>query len=161
MGKLETPLSEKVNKIVSSLIQSHLPRTPYVFPDEWGYLLREFEAVGEPGQGMRRYQMLVVARQDTEAAFMRDMGSAIKFKGLGFNILGGVKDMDTGKWTPCHTVAELLDLADTMRGENRLVTVEKDYLRWFNRAFWDKMERKQLERRHRSMSGPLVTVERR
>lgn len=62
----------------------------------------------------RRYQIAVVIRGDKPAEYRRDLGKVKK--GVDqFRIPGGVVDRDTGRFNICHTVGELMDIADHLR----------------------------------------------
>lgn len=72
--------------------------------------------IQSPGsKGFRRYQIIRVIRSDRVAEFRKDLGPAKKFKGVEqIAIPGGV--IDGKKIYIEHTVAELKDIADTIRG---------------------------------------------
>lgn len=56
-------------------------------------------------------------RGDKPAEMRRDMGLAKQFKGVNqLRIPGGAKDDTTGVFHIEHTVGELVDIADHMRG---------------------------------------------
>lgn len=63
----------------------------------------------------RRYQIIVVMRNDKPAEFRKDMGLAKKFKADQLRIPGGGQDEVTGKFWIVHTVGELMDIANQMR----------------------------------------------
>jgi hypothetical protein len=69
-----------------------------------------------PGsRGFHRYQILYVVRGDKLSEAWLDMGLAKKFKVDQFRIPGGVADGETGRIEICHTVGELMDIADFLR----------------------------------------------
>ena len=76
--------------------------------NEKAYSLQEFHEQSPTFDGFHRYRVIMVNRGDRLAEYREDMGLAKNFKGIRqFNI--------PSLWE--HSVAELLDLADTLRDE--------------------------------------------
>lgn len=67
------------------------------------------------GKGWHRYQVIKVIRNDRVLEYRRDMGKATRFAAPEFRVLGGVADPITGRLESCHTVGELVDIADAQR----------------------------------------------
>ncbi len=76
--------------------------------NEKAYSLQEFHEQSLGSKGFHRYRVIMVNRGDRLAEYREDMGLAKNFKGIRqFNI--------PSLWE--HSIAELLDLADTLRNE--------------------------------------------
>lgn len=69
-------------------------------------------------RGFHRYQIFKVIRDgDKIAEYQRDMGDSDQWEGVEqFRIPGGVQDEDTGRIYIEHTVGELIDIAEWLRG---------------------------------------------
>ena len=94
---------------------SLLPATLEVSYDELAFNLSELiqpAPVGAP----RRFQIILVIRNDALAEYRIDLGPASDFTTPEFRIPGGVVDESTGRGEILHTVGELKDIAIEMRG---------------------------------------------
>jgi len=92
---------------------SLLPATLEVSYDEPAFNLSELvqpTPVGEP----RRFQIILVIRNDALAEYRIDLGHASNFTTPEFRIPGGVVDEFNGRGEILHTVGELKDIADEM-----------------------------------------------
>ena len=65
-------------------------------------------------QVLHRFQVIIVVRDDSLAEFRIDLGLASDFKRPEFRIPGGVV-VGHGRIEILHTVAELQEIADTLR----------------------------------------------
>jgi hypothetical protein len=94
---------------------SLLPATLEVSYDEPAFNLSELiqpTPIGAP----RRFQIILVIRNDALAEYRIDLGPASAFTTPEFRIPGGVVDEITGRGEILHTVGELKDIAIEMRG---------------------------------------------
>ena len=92
---------------------SLLPATLEVSYDELAFNLSELiqpAPVGAP----RRFQIILVIRNDALAEYRIDLGPASDFTTPEFRIPGGVVDESTGRGEILHTVGELKDIATEM-----------------------------------------------
>jgi hypothetical protein len=92
---------------------SLLPATLEVSYDELAFNLSELiqpAPVGAP----RRFQIILVIRNDALAEYRIDLGPASDFTTPEFRIPGGVVDESTGRGEILHTVGELKDIATAM-----------------------------------------------
>ena len=91
--------------------------TTYVLMDEPCLSLSEINLQSPGNKGFHRYRIIRVIREgDKVADYRKDLGKVKKFKGVDqFRIPGGVID-DKGKIDIVHTVGELIDLANSVRG---------------------------------------------
>jgi len=80
--------------------------TDYVLDNELALGLFEMNLQSPYSKGFHRYQIIHVIRNDKPAEFRRDMGTAKKNKVDQFRIPSFM----------VHTVRELMDMADDMRG---------------------------------------------
>lgn len=86
-----------------------------VLPDEACYFLMERNLPSSNHRGKSRYQILRLVRDDRIVTAYIHLGPAGRFKANQFDMMGcGVSD--SGKAIPMHTVAELQDGADELRG---------------------------------------------
>jgi len=90
--------------------------THYVMGDEPCLLLTEQNFVAPDYKGWRRYQVVFVMRNGEPAEYRADMGPAEMFDSDQFRIPGGAIDSGTGRVYIEHTVNELRDIADWLRG---------------------------------------------
>ncbi len=90
--------------------------TTYALKDEPCLGLFELNFKSPDQRSRRRYQIVVVMRNDKPAECRHDLGLASKFKKVDqFRIPGGVTNRETGRIEICHTVGELMDIADHLR----------------------------------------------
>jgi hypothetical protein len=78
-----------------------------VTPDEKAFRLAELVLMAPDYSGFRRYQLIIVNRNDELAEYREDMGPAAGFTAPEFNILA--------MWE--HSVAELREMADLNRDD--------------------------------------------
>lgn len=88
--------------------------TKAVFRDEWCWYLGEFELPSRSGKSKSRYQLLRVIRADRLATAYIYLGPAKSFTADQFQMIGGI--VENGRGQAFHTVAELQDGADVLRG---------------------------------------------
>ena len=107
MNKVMPKLSRLI-PVVSKLVTS----TSYSLPDEkaWAYL--EVEEQASDYSGFHRYRVIYLNRDGNDAEYCEDMGKAENF-------IGAKKTIHIPSlWE--HTVAELKDLADSLRYEHKI-----------------------------------------
>ena len=93
---------------------SLLPATLEISYDELAYSLSELiqpSPLGAP----RRFQIILVVRNDVLTEYRTDLGPSSNFTTPEFRIPGGVIDEITGRGEMLHTVGELKDIAIEMR----------------------------------------------
>ena len=88
--------------------------TDYVLLDEPCLGLYEMNMQSPDYRGFHRYQIIQVMRGDRPVEMRRDLGLAKSIKANQFRIPGGAED--DGKFYIEHTVGELVDIAEHMRG---------------------------------------------
>ena len=90
----------KKNMLITATLDIH--------PNEKAWSLQEAHLQSPGSRGFHRYRIILVNRDGKLAEFREDMGLAKNFKGIRqFNV--------PSLWE--HSVAELLDIADTLRNE--------------------------------------------
>ena len=89
-----------------------------VDPDEYALGLSETNEMRSDSRGWERVQRITVVRSDRPAVYLKSLGPRDDFTADGFNIPSGVPDEATGRWVLVHTVAELQELADTIREQD-------------------------------------------
>ena len=92
--------------------------TKTVFNDEPCYYLGEFNLQHEGKTGRVRFQVLRVVRNDRLVTAYVPLGPARDFTANQFQTWGG--QVVDGRGTAWHTVAELRDIADELRGQKPL-----------------------------------------
>ncbi len=92
--------------------------THWITEDEPCLGLYESNLQSPDSRGFHRYQIIYVMRGDKPAEYKKDMGLTKDIKANQLRILGGAKDDVTGKFYIEHTVGELRDIANGMRGVN-------------------------------------------
>ena len=90
--------------------------TDYVLIDEPCLGLYEMNMQSPGSRGFHRYQIIQVMRGDKPREYRRDLGLAKNIKANQFRIPGGAIDEVTGRVYIEHTVGELVDIAEYMRG---------------------------------------------
>lgn len=117
-----------------------------------------FELVQQsPGsKGFRRYQILLVVRDDRVSEFRRDLGPASSFTAPEFRIPGGVRE--GRKIYIEHTVGELADIADLQRNGyfDQPEIVPTDLIGGYH----DHVDQVKKHRTKASHFGPLHRVQR-
>ena len=93
-----------------------------VFREEPCYYLGEFILPSKSGKSRSRYQLLRIVRADRLVTAYVYLGPAAKFLADEFQMLGGV--VENGRGQVFHTVAELQDGADEIRGRKLLRELE-------------------------------------
>jgi hypothetical protein len=99
--------------------------TAEVHMDEPAFYLSELvqpSPLGAP----RRFQIILVIRNDAIAEYRVDLGPASEFTTPEFRIPGGVIDEATGRGEILHTVGELKDIADEMHERAAPVVQTRD-----------------------------------
>ena len=136
-----------------------LPSLYEVSSDERVYTLWELNLV-PPDSGLaRRYQIIVVWRDDVgKCQYSEDMGLATLFiNGPKCVQSAALPDDKATDW--CYTVAEVKDLADQLRGidmEKILGPEHEDLVQGYH----DGIDEHFLQRKNVSVSGPLYKTER-
>jgi len=93
---------------------SLLPATLEISYDELAYSLSELTQPSPLG-APRRFQIILVVRNDVLTEYRIDLGPSSNFTTPEFRIPGGVIDEITGRGEMLHTVGELKDIATEMR----------------------------------------------
>lgn len=130
-------------------------RTRAVFEDEPCYLLREEIRPSRSYKSRSRYQMLSVVRNDRLVTAWVYLGPAAKFQADQFQIPGG--EIVEGRGKVWHTVAELREIADELRGRKPRRELEPLDLQGAFRSF---AEEKGRRRKHQSTFGWGVKLQR-
>lgn len=110
--------------------------TKAVFRDEPCWYLGEYNLPSKSGKSRSRYQLIRVVRNDRLETAWVYLGPARKF-GDQFQMIGGY--MENGRGYAVHTVAELQDGADEIRGRDPRREVEPTDLQG---AFIQRAEQK-------------------
>lgn len=123
-------------------------RTRTVMDNEPCYYLGEFVRPSQSGKSKSRYQVLQVVRDDRLVTAFVYLGPAASFPADQFQIPGG--DVAEGRGRCWHTVAELRDIADEVRGMAPWREVEPSDLQ---SAYWKHREEQGRKARHQSTFG--------
>ena len=86
--------------------------------DEPCFGLVELDLLRPDSHGYNRYQILYVVRRDRLAEYREDLGVRERWDADNFRIPGGVH-WANGTMEILHTVGELRDIADVLRGRPR------------------------------------------
>lgn len=126
--------------------------------DEPCFNLSELNLVAPDGKSWRRYQILVVVRDDELANVRVDLGPRGRFRAPEFRVPGGVVDDATGKIEILHTVGELRDIADHQRAGRfwQPEIVPTDLIGRYH----DQQDKNRKRRRGSSQFGALHRVQR-
>ena len=90
--------------------------THYVVKNEPCMGLYEINEQSPGNKGFHRYQIVHVVRNDKPAEYRKSLGPISQFKGVDqLRIPGGVADGN--KFQILHTVGELMNIADELRGD--------------------------------------------
>ena len=122
--------------------------------DEPCFYLREVNLQSPDFHGWHRYQLLTVVRYEKFAEYIEDLGPRELYPTSDqFGIPGGVVDQQTQHVEILHTVGELRDIADVLRGErSRALDISPSDL---VKGYRDAMEQRPLRRRAVSSFGPI------
>lgn len=85
--------------------------------DEPAFCLTELAHNRPDSRGFHRYQVIYVLRGDNLVEHWRDLGPAGTFTASPFRVPGGIID-SAGRVEILHTVAELRDIADSLRAQS-------------------------------------------
>ncbi len=95
--------------------------TVYVAEDEPCLGLTEGHWQSPGSKGFHRYQRIFVMRDDKPALYEKDMGDARWFKNIDpISIPGGAYDEVDDKYYVEHSVGELVEIANQIRGSEPL-----------------------------------------
>ena len=141
---IEAPKGVKGISAVTNVVQD----------DELCFLLAEENRLSRSGKTMVRYQLLKVVRDDRLVTAYVYLGPAKKFPADQFYMVGGVIDED-GRGRAFHTVAELQDGAEELRGRKPMREIEPSDLQT---QFRNQVEETRLILRHQSTFGPKVQI---
>ena len=111
----------------------------------------------QEGHGWRRYQIVTVIRGERFAQWWDDLGPRSSHTADQFRIVGGVP-VGKGRIECLHTVGELRAMADRLRA-GALLKFDYEPTNWAS-AYYDALDTAKLVRRHQSVSGPAVTIQR-
>ena len=126
-----------------------LPATLEISYDELAYSLSELiqpSPLGAP----RRFQIILVIRDNDLAEYRIDLGPSSDFTAPEFRIPGGIVDEITGRGEILHTVGELKDIAIEMR-ERGVPTLPRRNI-W--QEFYDQQEEKEKSAIGYTIFGP-------
>ena len=128
-----------------------IPTTLVIIPNEKALALAEENQPSPiPGEGWRRVQSIFVVRGDRPAEWRHDLGPVANFKATQFRVPSYLE----------HTVAELQDIANTLRGdtdrpaEKILAEERAKSLETFEEKAQDHMNARGEVARNRSKFGP-------
>src|SRR5262245_17627544 len=124
-------------------------RTRAVFDDEPALYLGEFNLPARNSKGMNRYQVLRAIRNDRVVTARVYLGPSAAFTARQFQIPGGEVFPD-GRGRVWHTVAELRECADELRGIKNPDIAPSN----LQTAFRNMVEERGRRRRHASTFGP-------
>ena len=130
-------------------------RTRIVLDDEPCYLLCEFIQPSRSFKSKSRYQRLSIVRGDRLVTAWVYLGPAASFAQDEFQIPGG--DVVEGRGKVWHTVGELREIAEELRGRKPYREQEPSDLQTMLRSFVDERNR---WRRHTSTFGEGVHLQR-
>lgn len=130
-------------------------RTRAVFEDEPCYYLGEFIRPSRSFKSKSRYQVLAVVRDDRLVTAFVYLGPAASFAADQFQIPGG--EIIEGRGKVWHTVAELREVADELRGRKPRRELGPLDLQ---SAFREFVEERGRRRRHQSTFGRGVKLQR-
>lgn len=120
-----------------------------VLPSEACYFLMERNLPSANSRGKSRYQILRLVRDDRLVTAYIHLGPASRFRADQFDMMGcGLTD--SGKPIPVHTVAELQDGADELRGRRPRRELEPSDIKG---AYQNYQEEKARRERHQSTFG--------
>jgi hypothetical protein len=129
-----------------------------VRPDEPCFNLSELNLMAPDSRSVRRYQVLVLVRDDRLANVRIDLGPATSFAAPEFRVLGGVVDEVTKKIEILHTVGELRDIAEYQR---HTPTWQPEVVRTdIVGRYHDQLDKNRRRRRTQSVIGPHLRVQR-
>ena len=126
-----------------------LPATLEISYDELAYSLSELiqpSPLGAP----RRFQIILVIRDNDLAEYRLDLGPSSAFTAPEFRIPGGIVDEITGRGEILHTVGELKDIAIEMRERGVPTLPRRDI--W--QEFYDQQEEKEKSAIGYTIFGP-------
>jgi hypothetical protein len=126
-----------------------LPATLEISYDELAYSLSELiqpSPLGAP----RRFQIILVIRDNDLAEYRIDLGPSSNFTAPEFRIPGGIVDEITGRGEILHTVGELKDIAIEMRERGVPTLPRRDI--W--QEFYDQQEEKEKSAIGYTIFGP-------
>ena len=141
------PAAEVVNFNMASATALH-EITRVVVDDEPCFSLTELNLPTQTGRGFSRFQLLRIVRLDSLVTAYLHLGPSSKFKQGQFFIPGG-QVLPNGKGEAWHTVAELMEIADELRGKPALAVEPSD----LRTAFQNKVEEKKRRRKNQSTFG--------
>ena len=130
----------------------HLPRDPLsnlLTVDERAEWLMEYEK-DKPGHGLHRYQVIRVRRGQFWRDFVKELGPAMLYQ----NVASALQMWLAGE----YSVGEAMDQADAARETKPPQQREPTDLM---EGYFRQVDEIRALRAHRSVSGPLVRIERR
>lgn len=152
MSRIEVGLDQKSATLMRNPKSGVLISTLYISPDEPCFELCETNLQRPDGRGFHRYRISYVSRYDKLTSFWEDLGPAELFSGIDqFRIPGGVHDELTGKYTILHSVGELRDIADWVRGLKSMSNQIEP--RDLIKDYWQHEEERAYKAKRRSSFG--------
>ena len=133
-----------------------------VSPNEPALLLIERNEQAPDYSGFRRYQTIFIQKGQGLGKYMEDMGPVGLYLAGGFSIPGGDPGAVDTRWADWHTVDELKDYAEWMRGhlaERVLKGIHRE-MPDLRQGFYDQIDEEDRIKNRVSMFGPQHKVER-
>ena len=130
--------------------------TTEIWSHEPCWYVSEMNHPAPDSHSVRRYQTIVVIRNDQKVRLVRDIGDSLLF-GSEFQLICGVPD-GKGGGEALYTVEEAVQMARDMNLKPPEITQRdpKDY----NKIFWDNVEERNKWMRGSSVFGPGFTKQR-
>jgi len=137
---------------------NQLPSVYEIDTDEKVYTLVELDLAPALGGLLRRYQIIVVARDYAKAQFVEDMGLASLWQsGPKCVPSAGHTDAPPEEWI--HCVSEIRDLANRLREIDMEAILEPEHDDLVQ-GYHDRVDEYLIDRKNMSTFGPLVSIER-
>ena len=127
--------------------------TEFIDQDEKAYLLMEGWHLN-PLFGERRVQRIWVLRDDDLAVWTKDLGPRDAFRADRFQIPSGIGNDHVELWA--YSVGEIREIADYLRGERH--EHEPPSPMW--QLYCQDLDEKLAQKAHRTVTGPLITIQR-
>ena len=143
---------------VGEVIDSFYVPIDEIWNDEPATFLREYNHLMEDGRSKGRFQEIHVLRSSYVGAWFYYLGPSNRFSAQEFQVVGGsVRD----NRQDIETVESIRDYADWLRDEGGIRRAIDPESLSVTQANWiDTLEERAKTRRHQSVSGRYVKVER-
>jgi hypothetical protein len=129
-----------------------------IYSDEPATWLREFNSPTADGQGRNRYQEIHVLRDTHVGTWFYNLGPTWKFTAQEFQVVGGTVRSHK---QDIETVESIRDCAEWLRDEGGLrKVIDPAALMVTQENFLNAVDNRRDARRHKSVSGRYMKVER-